>query len=146
VWTRNSDLKALVILAKTPQWIARLEGCPDKESTDQSRRCTFPNHVAEWEEFVRDMVRLVSDEFPGLVIAWELWNEPHSNVFWNGSAAHYRDQVLIPGYRALKEANASAFALGLGGYGYADVDDWGWAGGSCGRWENGGCVTDVLQL
>ncbi|MBI2565964.1 MAG: hypothetical protein HYV63_02875 [Candidatus Schekmanbacteria bacterium] len=136
-------VKILALLSKTPQWISAADGVDLPK--DRAHAYPLPHHVGEWRQFVSDMVRWSESEFPGLVIGWELWNEPHSRTFWTGSAADYRDRILIPGYDAVKVVDPGALVLGLGGYGYRVQAECSPALPCGGPWEGGGELDDVLR-
>jgi hypothetical protein len=52
---------------------------------------------------------------------YELWNEPDTNRYWDGTQAAYVENVLRPGYRAVKAGDPSAKVL-LGGPATPNLD------------------------
>ncbi|MBI2569895.1 MAG: hypothetical protein HYV63_23060 [Candidatus Schekmanbacteria bacterium] len=132
---RNHGLKVLALVAKTPPYV-----CTEDGLTVPRDSYPFPNHVDRWQAFLTRLVSWSNQRFPGVIAAWELWNEPHLVRFWEGTAWEYRERVQKPGYEAIKAADGNAVVLGLGGYGY-DIDPF-----SGGPWDGGGNVDDVVRL
>lgn len=92
---RNIDL--LAILGYTPVWASENEDIYDP-----------PRDVREWKEFVRTIV----SRYKGRINYWSLWNEPNSKTFFKGSCDQFITEVLIPGARAVKEADPNAKVVG----------------------------------
>jgi hypothetical protein len=67
-----------------------------------------PRDTAQWKNYVRAMV----GRYRGEIRHWILWNEPNCNTYFRGTVDQYIVQVLIPGARAVKEANPEALVCG----------------------------------
>ncbi|NOZ95608.1 MAG: hypothetical protein GXP47_12855 [Acidobacteria bacterium] len=89
-------LRILAILQETPAW-----------ATAGSPGTGVPDPVA-WRRFCYRAAR----RYHGKVAAWELWNEPNLGRFWEGTRQEYIDTILLPGARAVHEADPSALAVG----------------------------------
>lgn len=90
-------INILAILGYTPAWASEEGDIHDP-----------PRDVREWKEFVRTIV----SRYKGRINYWSLWNEPNSRTFFRGSLDQFISEVLIPGSRALKEANPDAKVVG----------------------------------
>ncbi len=73
-----------------------------------------PNN--SWARFVYNTVYHYTRRYPGVVKAWEMWNEPDLGTFWSGSASSYY-RLLKVGYLAAKFADPNATVL-MGGMAY----------------------------
>lgn len=89
-------LRILAILHETPAW-----------ATAGSPGTGVPDPVA-WRRFCYRAAR----RYHRKVAAWELWNEPNLDRFWEGTRQEYIDIILLPGARAVHEADPSALAVG----------------------------------
>lgn len=100
---RRRGLTVLPVLAYTPPW-ARPSGC----ATD---KCA-PVHPAL---FARFAAAAASRYAPQGVHAWEVWNEPNTEGFWQPEPnAHNYAQLLKRVSAAIRGADSSAFVI-LGG-------------------------------
>ncbi len=72
------------------------------------------------DDFGAFVTALVS-RYHSTIHYWELWNEPDLSKYWNASEQDYVTDILIPGYRAIKAADASALVV-LGGPSTASGD------------------------
>lgn len=100
---RRRGLTVLPVLAYTPQW-ARPSGC----ATD---KCA-PAHPALFALFAAAAANRYA---PQGVHAWEVWNEPNSEGFWQPEPnAHNYAQLLKQVSAAIRGADSSAFVI-LGG-------------------------------
>jgi len=93
--SRGIDL--LGILGYTPAWASESGDVHDP-----------PRDVREWQNFVRTIV----SRYKGRINYWSLWNEPNSRTFFRGSCDRFIAEVLIPGARAVKQANPDAKVVG----------------------------------
>ncbi len=89
-------LKVLAILQDTPGW-----------ATSGSPGTGVPDPAA-WQRFCYRAAR----RYHGRIRAWELWNEPNLDRFWEGTREEYIDVILLPGGRAIHEADANALVAG----------------------------------
>lgn len=67
-----------------------------------------PRDTAAFKRYVRAVV----GRYRGDIRHWILWNEPNCNTYFRGSVGQYIDQVLVPGSRAVKEADPGARVCG----------------------------------
>lgn len=86
-------LRVLAIIAYTPDW-----------ATDGPPISGVPSNVAEWEEFCF----LAADRYAETIDAWEVWNEPNLDGFWDGTRSEYIDLILRSGADALRAADPDA--------------------------------------
>jgi hypothetical protein len=95
------------VVVFTPQWAA--SGCSNPatgcESEALARTC--PARAPSATDFA-DFVFAIVSRYRGRVRFWELWNEPDLPNYFDGTAGDYAQRVLIPGYDAVKRADASA--------------------------------------
>jgi len=93
---QNRGLQILGILKDTPSW-----------ATLGSPGTGVPDPVA-WQRFCFRAAR----RYRHSINAWELWNEPNLPRFWEGSRQDYINVILLPGARAIHEADFAALAAG----------------------------------
>lgn len=65
------------------------------------------------EDFSAFVTALVG-RYHSTIHYWELWNEPDLSKYWGASEQAYVTDILTPGYRAIKAADATALVV-LGG-------------------------------
>ncbi len=93
----SSGRRVFGTIAYTPRW-ARAGGGHNEP----------PLNSSDWSDFVYECVR----RYRGRVSHWGMWNEPNLPEFWAGSMQEYVHDILIPGARAVREADSSARVLG----------------------------------
>lgn len=108
---RERDIKVLGILGYCPPWAS---SGPDPFYP--------PKETAAWKNYVRATVA----RYRGQVRHWILWNEPNCRTFFRGDLDEYVARVLIPGARAVKEADPGALVCGpdLAHLGGCEWDAW----------------------
>jgi glycosyl hydrolase family 42 (putative beta-galactosidase) len=116
----SAGIEVQPVLVYSPAWAAQSASSPPR-ATDFSR-------------FVRRFAR----RYRRSIDYYELWNEPNSARYWEGSQPSYVMNVLVPGYRAVKTVDPRAKVL-LGGPTSADI---GWLHGIYSN--GGGRFFDVL--
>lgn len=105
---RQHGLEVLAVIAYGAEW-ARAN--PAVEVTDPSLTPPIPTEYA-W--FAYQVVQRYKDR----VHAWEIWNEPNNNIYWQPAADPIGyTEVLKNAYLAVKYADPSA-VVALGGLGY----------------------------
>ena len=92
-------LKILAIVAYTPGW-----------ATDGPPVAGVPRDVTDWEEFCF----LAADRYADTIHAWEIWNEPNLDHFWDGTRSEYINLILRPGADAIRAADPDAQVGGPG--------------------------------
>lgn len=101
------------VLVYTPPWSAANPTCAPTPT--------------EFGAFVSAIVR----RYRSSIHYWEMWNEPDLTKYWSDGIGAYVDNVLIPGYDAVKSADPGAQVI-LGGPASANVP---WLNGI---YDNGG--------
>jgi hypothetical protein len=81
---RRRHLRLQPILIYTPAWAAAHQNDPPPAQAYAA------------------FVRALAARYRGAVSEIELWDEPDLDRYWNGDQAAYVNDVLIPGYRAVK--------------------------------------------
>ena len=101
---RARGINVLGMLWRTPDWANGGAGptTPPTDVDDYGR-------IARW----------AADHFKGRVAAWEVWNEPNLDYFWNGSATDYV-RLLKAAYPQFKAGDPTAEVV-LGGPSYNDT-------------------------
>lgn len=99
---RRYHVRLLPLLLYTPAW-------------DGATPAT-PPHAKSWYRFVAAFAHRYRAAFD----AYDLWDEPDLQRYWTGDAKDYVQEVLQPGYRAIKRADPHARVV-LGGPQTADV-------------------------
>jgi hypothetical protein len=97
-------ISVLPVLAYTPQW-ARSPGCGGAE------KCAPANP----QDFARFASQAVTRYSPQGVHAWEVWNEPNIEKFWQPTpnAASYT-KLLLASYASIKRADPTAVVVSGG--------------------------------
>jgi putative glycosyl hydrolase len=114
-WSRADDIVSAAnahgvqlqpVLVFTPSW----EGGPNA-----------PPSAGDWSRFVSTIV----GRYKASVHYWEMWNEPDLGTYFNGSELQYVDQVLRPGFTAVKASDPCGQVI-LGGPSGTNVSapDW----------------------
>jgi polysaccharide biosynthesis protein PslG len=67
-----------------------------------------PRSQAEWSRYVRAVV----GRYRGEIRHWTLWNEPNCGSYFHGTVDQYIRRVLVPGARAVREADPEALVCG----------------------------------
>jgi hypothetical protein len=103
---RARGLKVLMMFWMTPDWANGGRGpyVPPSDPREYAKR-------ARW----------MAEHFRGRVDAWEVWNEPNEDYFWDGTASQYA-AMLKAAYPAFKAGDPGATVV-LGG---PDYNDTGW--------------------
>ena len=101
---RERGLQVLGTLWQTPRWAngGRAATVPPDRARDFGR-------FAKW----------IADRYEGRVAAWEIWNEPNDDFFFDGSVGRYV-RLLKAAYPRIKEAAPTADVV-LGGPSYNDT-------------------------
>lgn len=94
---RQADIRLVGILGYCPSWAS---SGPDIYHP--------PRSTAQWKRYVRAIV----GRYRGDIRHWILWNEPNNRTFFRGTVQQYITQVLVPGARAVKEADPGALVCG----------------------------------
>jgi len=89
----------------TPKWAT--SAAPDAPGNPE----TYP--PKDWDDFERYVYQTVS-HYRGSIHHWEVWNEPHYNGFWSGTAEQYAKLMAIA-YREAKRADPTCTVIGGGG-------------------------------
>jgi polysaccharide biosynthesis protein PslG len=102
---RARGINVLGMLWRTPDWANGGAGTatPPSDPDDYGR-------IARW----------AAEHFKGRVAAWEVWNEPNLDYFFNGSPADYV-KLLKASYSQFKAGDPGAKVV-LGGPSYNDTD------------------------
>ncbi len=50
-----------------------------------------PTNIQDWKDYVQAVVRHCKTQFPGVVVGYEIWNEPDQTIFWTGTMAQLVD-------------------------------------------------------
>lgn len=90
-------LAILAILAYTPAW-----------ATDGPELSGVPRDVGAWTRFCA----AAATRYRDTIRAWELWNEPNLDRFWDGTREEYWERILIPGADAIHAAAPDALVAG----------------------------------
>lgn len=97
---------------------------PAQKLVDDARMATLGQflHPPKWaagtrpgksEPFARYVFNTVA-HYRGSIRCWEVWNEPHVRVFWDGTPEEYAEMLGIA-YREAKRADPDCRVLGGGG-------------------------------
>jgi hypothetical protein len=136
------DYDIIYTFVRTPQWAAAAQNLPPTD-LDSSTPCPAPAHGTGDCMFKTFLYKLVS-RYKGKIKYYQLWNEPNSSGFWNGSVEDLvhmaRDAYSIvhevdPGALVLTPATGAggwpklhhewlAAYLRAGGAQYADIGSW----------------------
>ncbi len=100
---RSKNISILGLLESTPLWAST----SDSSSLFQTYP---PKDWAKYEEYVRTVV----SHWKGSIHAWETWNEPGWNGFWNGTVEEYVHLSKLT-YETVKQIDPTATVIGLGG-------------------------------
>ena len=102
---RARGIKVLAMLWRTPEWANNGAGTevPPTDPADYGR-------IARW----------AAEHFKGRVSAWEVWNEPNLDYFFDGTPAEYV-KLLKASYSQFKAGDPDAKVV-LGGPSYNDTD------------------------
>lgn len=103
----------LAILGSPPDWYRRVpENYKPIESGAHKGWGDFPpNDLNAWGEYVYQTVK----HFKGKIKYFEIWNEPHFDLFFNGGTAEDYVALLKVAYEQAKKANPDCHIVGLGG-------------------------------
>ncbi len=93
----SRGIKIFATIAYTPAWA--------REGGDIN---SPPARSSDWYDFVYRCVR----RYSGRISHWGMWNEPNLPEFWTGTMEQYVYDILIPGARAVREADGTARVLG----------------------------------
>lgn len=105
---RANGAKVIVVLGGTPRWAARSMRVTDAPWLGPGS-ASPPTAWADWSRFVRTVV----SRYRGQVYAYEIWNEPNIQTFWNGSALEYATLVDL-GARAIRAGDPGALVMASG--------------------------------
>ena len=109
----GTGLDLVPVLVFTPAWAAPGCGNPTVDCRSQRRTSTCPARPPAASDF-GDFVFSVTSRYRGRVRFWELWNEPDLPNYFAGSAVTYAEQILAPGYAAVKSADPVAQVIFAG--------------------------------
>ena len=119
---RAAGLQVDPILVYTPKWATTPVNFTP--SCQTFNNVTSPSNVPaaqDWSDFVTAFVRHEDSVNPGTVAYIDMWNEPDLVKYFNGSASAYANNILIPGYNAVKAVNPSIKVIFAAPY-YADTN------------------------
>lgn len=110
---RKDGVGILAILASPPDWHRRVpQNYKPIESGAHKGWGDFPpNDLNAWGEYVYQAVK----HFKGKIKYFEIWNEPHFDLFFNGGTADDYVALLKVAYTQAKKANPDCRIVGLGG-------------------------------
>ncbi len=77
-----------------------------------------PANLKDVERYVRETVR----HYKGRIRAYEVWNEPHVDLFWKGSVKEYVEMSKVI-YKAVKAEDPDCLVVGGGGI---NLYSWPW--------------------
>ncbi len=100
---RSKNISILGLLEATPKWAST----SDIAGLFQ----TYP--PKDWSKY-EEYVRAVVSHWKGSIHAWEVWNEPGWNGFWNGTVEEYVHLSKLT-YENIKKIDPTATVIGLGG-------------------------------
>lgn len=95
------NLNVLAVLAYTPAWASTGDTLGDGPNNDVPQSNAYANYVTAAVNHLKDRVTY-----------YELWNEPDLQVFWEGTAQRYTDEILVKGADALHAACATCKVVG----------------------------------
>jgi GH35 family endo-1,4-beta-xylanase len=88
-------MELIPFVCHTPAW--------NSPGTPQDYFAKPPRDLGEFEQFMFDL----ADRYKADIHAWEIWNEPDSEAFWDGSAPQYAE-LLKAAARAARRADPNA--------------------------------------
>ena len=98
-YAHKNGLSVLAVLTGTPNW-----ACSNKGPN-------YPaNNVSNWSNFVTKMVQ----RYKSKVKYWNIWNEPNLKRFFIYDKDVFVNKIFLPGAKALRSADRSAFIVGPG--------------------------------
>lgn len=117
----EAGLELVAVLVFTPAWATPGCGNPQVGCRSRRRMSTCPARPPGANDF-GDFVFALASRYRGRVRFWELWNEPDLPNYFAGPAVTYAQQVLAPGYAAVKAADSDAQVI----FGGPSVANTGW--------------------
>lgn len=101
------------VLGSPPDWYRKIP--PDYKPIESGAHKGWgdfpPNDLNAWGEYVYQTVK----HFKGKIKYFEIWNEPHFDLFFNGGTADDYVALLKIAYTQAKKANPDCRIVGLGG-------------------------------
>lgn len=101
------------VLGSPPAWYRRIP--PDYKPIESGAHKGWgdfpPNDLNAWGEYVYQTVK----HFKGKIKYFEIWNEPHFDLFFNGGTVDDYAALLKVAYAQAKKANPDCRVVGLGG-------------------------------
>ncbi len=117
--SHNYGIATMPVLLYPPYWAVK-NGVAGVECVNNMRKNYPPQDMADWENFVRAMVRRYGPQGKNLVNAWEIWNEPDlpeflsvDNDWGNGTVPVYAE--LLSRAAAVIRAEAPGAKILFGG-------------------------------
>lgn len=117
--SHNYGIATMPVLLYPPYWAVK-NGVPGVECVNNMRKNYPPQDMADWENFVRAMVRRYGPQGKNLVQVWEIWNEPDlpeflsvDNDWGNGTVPVYAE--LLSRAAAVIRAEAPGAQILFGG-------------------------------
>lgn len=99
----------VLVLGGTPRWASERALGTDASWMGPGS-ASPPRDLDDWARFVRTVV----DRYAGRITAYEIWNEPNSVMFWNGTVDQWAELTSIA-VREIREADVSARVI-VGGF------------------------------
>ena len=118
----GAGLSPAPVIVYSPDWSSTLPN-PATSCTSSSGARTRPAQPPSGKDF-GDFVRAAAGRYRGQVHYWEMWNEPDLPQYFSGTPDQYAQDVLVPGFQAVKQADPTAQVI-FGGPSYANM---GWLG------------------
>ncbi|MBL8495476.1 MAG: endo-1,4-beta-xylanase [Rhodocyclaceae bacterium] len=101
---RQANLEILYPLGLTPKWAS---SDPERASAYGPGNSMPPRLMADWEEYVRTVVR----RYRGRIAAYEIWNEPNRALFFGGTTADLK-RLTCSAYAIIKQIDPAAKVVG----------------------------------
>lgn len=113
-WDRMDLIVRLATLAGI-QLVPQVVYSPDWASGVTATSNGGPNNPPKAAQYFGDFVFAAATRYKDKIHYWEMWNEPDYPAHtWNGTPQQYVNLVLEPGYKAVKQVDATARVL-IGG-------------------------------
>ena len=109
---QSNGFRPLIVIDYTPSWLQGTNYCPSGTSSVHN----VPNDVNKWGQLAAAVVAHMDQAFPGLVLDYEIWNEPDlsSGLCTSGNTNTSRLNAYISMYAAAaSQMKAQAAADGV---------------------------------